>query len=74
MLDTVLPMVETNISKSELKNLMTLAPKFINADVSQLMMPDKEKTWSYVTGRGAYMIGCDYTECAKEIKDFLYSN
>ena len=50
-----------------------LAPKFINAEVSQLMIPEKDECWSYLTGRGKYLIGVDYEACAKEIEEFLYS-
>ena len=73
MADTVLPMVSTNLTKAEIKSLMTLAPKFINAEITQLMIPEQEGSWTYVTGRGAHMLGCDYQACAKEIKDFLYN-
>lgn len=73
MADTVLPMVSTNLTKSEIKSMMTLAPKFINAEITQLMIPEQEGSWTYVTGRGAHMLGCDYQACAKEIKDFLYN-
>ena len=52
--------------------LMMSAPKFVNAEVTQLMEPAKDKTWSYQTGRGAFMIGCDFKECAAEIQEFIY--
>ena len=51
---------------------MMSAPKFVNATLTQLMEPDREKTWSYQTGRGAFMIGCDFKECAAEIREFIY--
>lgn len=72
MLDTVLPMVGTNLSKGQISSLMLSAPKFINASVGQLMIPAKDEAWSYVTGRGAYMVGCDYAAGAKLIREFLY--
>ena len=71
--DTVLPMISTNLTKAEIKSLMSMAPKFINAEVSQLMIPEQEGSWTYVTGRGAHMLGCDFSACAKEIKEFLYN-
>ena len=70
--DTVLPMISTNLTKAEIKSLMAMAPKFINAEVTQLMIPEQEGSWTYVTGRGAHMLGCDFEACAKEIKEFIY--
>lgn len=73
MANTILPMINTNLTKAEIKSLMSLAPKFIGAEVGQLMIPEKEGSWTYVTGRGAHMLGCDFAACAKEIKEFLYN-
>jgi anionic cell wall polymer biosynthesis LytR-Cps2A-Psr (LCP) family protein len=70
--DTVLPMISTNLSKAEIRALMAMAPKFINAEVTQLMIPEQQGSWTYITGRGAHMLGCDYAACAKEIKEFIY--
>ncbi len=72
LMDEVLPLIETDLTNAQLTSLMMSAPKFVNATVTQLMEPDREKTWSYQTGRGAYMIGCDYKECAAEIREFIY--
>lgn len=72
LMDDVLPLIETDLTNSQLTSLMMSAPKFVNATVTQLMEPDREKTWSYQTGRGAYMIGCDFKECAAEIQEFIY--
>ncbi len=74
MMDEILPLVETNLTNTQLSSLMLSAPKFANAKVSQLMIPKKEDTWFYMTGRGACMLGCDYTECARMIREFLYEN
>ena len=71
--NTVLPMISTNLTKSEIKSLMTMAPKFINAEISQLMVPEKEGSWTYVTSRGAHMLGCDFEKWSNEIKEFIYS-
>lgn len=72
LMDDVLPLIETDLTNSQLTSLMMSAPKFVNATVTQLMEPDREKTWSYQTGRGAFMIGCDFKECAAEIREFIY--
>ncbi len=72
MADDVLPYIETNLTNSQITSLMLSAPKFANTKVTQLMVPERDKIWYYQTGRGAYMLGCDYTECAKNIREFLY--
>lgn len=72
LMNEVLPLIETDLTNSQLTSLMMSAPKFVNATVTQLMEPDREKTWSYQTGRGAFMIGCDFKECAAEIREFIY--
>lgn len=72
LMNEVLPLIETDLTNAQLTSLMMSAPKFVNATVTQLMEPDREKTWSYQTGRGASMIGCDFKECAAEICEFIY--
>lgn len=72
LMDEVLPLIETDLTNAQLTSLMMSAPKFVNAEVTQLMEPAKDKTWSYQTGRGAFMIGCDFKECAAEIRQFIY--
>ena len=72
LLNEVLPLIETDLTNAQLTSLMMSAPKFVNATVTQLMEPAKDKTWSYQTGRGAFMIGCDFKECAAEIQEFIY--
>ena len=71
-MNEVLPLIETDLTNAQLTSLMMSAPKFVNATVTQLMEPAKDKTWSYQTGRGAFMIGCDFKECAAEIQEFIY--
>ena len=72
LMNEVLPLIETDLTNAQLTSLMMSAPKFVNAEVTQLMEPAKDKTWSYQTGRGAFMIGCDFKECAAEIQAFIY--
>ena len=72
LMNEVLPLIETDLTNAQLTSLMMSAPKFVNATVTQLMEPAKDKTWSYQTGRGAFMIGCDFKECAAEIQEFIY--
>ena len=72
MADDVLPLIETNLTNAQITSLMLSAPKFASAKVTQLMVPERDSIWYYQTGRGAYMLGCDYGVCAKNIREFLY--
>lgn len=72
MVDSVLPMIGTNLSKVQISALMLAAPSFRNAEVEQMSVPGKENNWSYLTNHGEYMLGVDFTEWSKKIRGFLY--
>lgn len=72
MVDAVLPMIGTNLSKKQISSLIIAAPSFRNAEVEQMSVPGKENNWSYLTGHGEYMLGVDFTEWSKRIREFLY--
>lgn len=70
--DTVLPMVDTDLTKSQITSLILAAPKFINASFEQILLPDRANTWKYVGAQDKVVLGCDYTECANTIRKFIY--
>ncbi len=72
MVDVVLPMIGTNLSKKQISSLIIAAPSFRNAEVEQMSVPEKENNWSYLTDHGEYMLGVDFTEWSKRIREFLY--
>lgn len=72
MADEILPMISTNLTKAQIKSLIASAPKFINAEVTQKMVPEKEDSWTYLTGRGAWMLGCDFDKYSAQIREFIY--
>lgn len=68
--DTVLPMIDTNLTELQIAGIMLSAPKFIGATASQLMVPDKANTWYYVGSES--VLGCDYSSEAGRLRDFIY--
>ncbi len=71
MADQVLPLIGTNLSKTQISSLILLAPKFSKATVEQLPVPTKGEGWSYMSASGEYMLGLDYTEWSQRIRDFI---
>lgn len=68
--DTILPMIDTDLTELQIAGLMLSAPKFLGATASQLMVPEKANTWYYV-GRES-VLGCDYTAEAARLHEFIY--
>ena len=64
MLNTLLPLIHTNLTKTLISRLMMSAPKFIQGDVSQLQVPDQNWTNGYIK--------CDFDYEHKKITNFLY--
>ena len=71
MADEVLPLIGTNLSKTQISTLILLAPRFSKATVEQMSVPTKGEGWSYMSGSGEYMLGLDYTEWSQQIRDFI---
>ena len=63
-MNTLLPLIHTNLSKTQISRLMLNAPKFIQGDVSQLQVPDRNWNDGYIK--------CDFDYEHKKITNFLY--
>lgn len=70
--DTVLPMVQTDISPMELTKLIFGAAKFIGYDIKSERVPNDD-TWSYKTIRGQSVIVTDFDANIQFLKNYLYS-
>lgn len=70
--DTVLPMVQTDISPMELTKLVFGAPKYIGYDVKSERVPH-ENTWSSQTKKGQSVIVTDFDANIQFLKTYLYS-
>ena len=71
MTDKVLPLIGTNLSKTQISSLILSAPKFSKATVEQMSVPTKGEGWYYMNGSGEYMLGLDYTEWSQRIRTFI---
>ena len=69
--DAVLPLIGTNLTKAQISSLILMAPKFKNATIEQLSVPEKDEGWSYQSPSGEYMLGLDYSEWSQKIQDFI---
>ena len=70
--DTVLPMVQTDMSPMELTKFVFGAPKYIGYDVKSERVPH-ENTWKSQTKRGQSVIVTDFDANIQFLKSYLYS-
>ena len=68
--DVVLPMIDTNLSNSEITGLLLAAGKFSGAQIEQMVLPDKDKTWGDFGYEGVNR--CDYEYESQRLHEFLY--
>ena len=71
MANEVLPLIGTNLTKAQISSLILQAPKFKNAVIEQMSVPEKGDGWSYQSGRGEYMLGLDFSEWSRKIQNFI---
>ena len=74
LVDTVLPMIETNLTKEEITSLLFEVPGFISAgaNMEQMTIPTYETCWNSVGVDGRKMIGVDFAANAQILKEFFY--
>lgn len=73
LLNTVLPLVQTNFTKSEITALLVQLPAFLGAEVEQLSMP-LQGTYGVRTGMDdRLMYDPDWAVNIKALQDFLYN-
>lgn len=74
LLNTVLPLVQTNFTKSEITALLVQLPGFLGAEVQQLSMP-LQGTYGVRTGMDdRLMYDPDWAVNIKALQDFLYND
>lgn len=72
MLNAVLPLVQTNLSKADLAGLILEAPNLAGTTLSQMTLP-KAGTYGVMQGFGGKnMLAVDFDANAKALQDFLY--
>ncbi len=72
LLDTVLPLVQTNLTSKEISMLLTLVPRMGQVQVQQLTMPAKG-TYGSMTGlNGRKMYAVDFEKNAELLHETVY--
>lgn len=71
-LDTMLPLVKTNLTKGEILSLVLFAPNLIGVDIEQMTIP-VEGTYGGMTGMGGRSLyAVDFEANAAVLKEFFY--
>ena len=74
LLNTVLPLIQTNFTKNEIAALLVQLPGFLGCDVQQLSMP-LQGTYGIRTGMDdRLMYDPDWAVNIKALQDFLYND
>lgn len=71
-LDQIVPLVQTDLSETEVAELLTLAPQFMSAEVQEMTIP-ADGTYGSMTGMGGrQMFAVDFDTNAEIIRDMIY--
>ena len=74
LLNTILPLIQTNFTKSEIAALLVQLPGFLGCDVQQMSMP-LQGTYGIRTGMDdRLMYDPDWVVNIKALQDFLYDD
>lgn len=72
LLNNVLPIVQTNLTKLEITELLLLAPKYRGAAMEQMTVPIKG-SYGYMRGMGGRsLFSVDFDTNAKALREFIY--
>ena len=74
LLNQILPMVQTNLTKGEITSLLLEMPGFIanGAQMEQMTIPTDDTCWNSVGVDGRKLIGVDFDANAKILREFFY--
>lgn len=72
--DAILPMIQTNLTKSEITELLLEVPGFLStgAQMKQMTIPTKDTCWNSIGVDGRKMIAVDFTANADILNRFFY--
>lgn len=74
MMDTVLPLVRTNLTEEEITSLLLLVPRASEIQIDQMTLPAKG-TYGGMTGMGGRnMYAADFQKNANILREFLYGD
>ena len=72
MLNNVLPLVQTNLTKLEITELLLLAPKYRGATIDQMTIPIKGSYGGMRGLGGRSLFSVDFETYAKALREFIY--
>ena len=73
LMNTVLPLVQTNLKESEITSLLFLMPKFKDSEIEGITLPEKG-TYGSMTGLGGRnLFAADFQANAEILRDFITS-
>lgn len=72
LLDRVLPLVQTNLSRLEITELLMLAPKYRGASIRQITIPVKGSYGGMKGLGGRSLFSVDFDTNARVLREFMY--
>ncbi len=72
LLNQVLPLVQTNLSKLEITELLLLAPKCQGASIRQMTVPIQDSYGGMVGLGGRSLFAVDFDANARALREFMY--
>lgn len=72
LLNNILPLVQTNLTKLEITELLLLAPKYRGATIQQMTVPIKGSYGGMRGLGGRSLFSVDFETNAKALKEFIY--
>lgn len=73
LLDTALPLVKTNFTKSEITSLLMEAPSFASSEIDQMTIPADGTYGSKKTSDGRSLLDLDWETNIQILKKFIFS-
>lgn len=71
--ETVMPVIDTDLTARQLASLLIAVPKFVGAEAQQMTIPDRNRIWMH-DGYDKDVTGCDYKYESERLNSFLYGN
>ncbi len=73
LVNDVLPLIQTNLTKSEITDLALMAPAFFGRQMDQMTIPAKGTYGSMVGMGGRHLFAVDFEKNSQILHDFFYS-
>lgn len=74
LIDTLLPMVKTNLSEWKVAQLLLLLPSVMEAEIQQMSIPVKGTYGSMIDKNNRYVLSVDFETNSQILHEFLYGD